>query len=78
MIYTVLIKYQLNAQCSLRTAYQETAVILKGENMIYCYCESCKHHDEDDTCRLNTITISDREMTAAGFLPQCQEYEEED
>ena len=46
--------------------------------MIYCYCESCKNHDDDDTCKLNTITVSDRELTAAGFLPQCQEYEEED
>ena len=46
--------------------------------MIYCYCESCKNHDYDDTCKLNAITISDRELTAAGFLPQCQEYEEEE
>ncbi len=45
--------------------------------MIYCYCESCKHHDDDDTCKLRAITISDRELTAAGFLPQCEEYEEE-
>lgn len=42
--------------------------------MIYCYCESCVNHDDDDTCKLNTITISDRELTAAGFLPQCQKY----
>lgn len=46
--------------------------------MIYCYCEGCKHHDEDDTCKLDTITVSDREMTAAGFMPLCQEYEEEE
>ena len=46
--------------------------------MIWCYCESCKNHDDDDTCKLNSITISDREMTAAGFLPQCEEYEEEE
>lgn len=46
--------------------------------MIYCYCESCKNHDDDDTCKRDSITISDREMTAAGFLPQCQEFEEED
>ena len=44
--------------------------------MIWCYCESCKHHVDDDTCEFSGITISDREMTAAGFLPQCQEYEE--
>ena len=47
-----------------------------GRVMIWCYCESCKNHDDDDTCKLNSITVSDREMTAAGFLPQCQEYEE--
>ena len=47
--------------------------------MIYCYCESCVNHDDDDdTCKLDTITISNRELTAAGFLPQCQEYEEDD
>ena len=46
--------------------------------MIYCYCEGCRNHDDDDTCKLDSITISDRDMTAAGFLPQCQEYEEED
>lgn len=46
--------------------------------MIWCYCESCNNHDDDDTCKLSSITISDREMTAAGFLPQCQEYEEVD
>lgn len=45
--------------------------------MIYCYCEECKHHDDDDTCKLSTITVSNREMTAAGFLPQCQEYKED-
>ena len=46
--------------------------------MIYCYCESCKNHDDDDTCKRDSITISDREITAAGFLPQCQEYEEDE
>ena len=46
--------------------------------MIWCYCESCKNHDDDDTCQLSSITISNREMTAAGLLPQCQEYEEEE
>ena len=47
-----------------------------GRVMIWCYCESCKYHGDDDTCTLNTIVVSDREMTAAGFLPQCQDYEE--
>lgn len=46
--------------------------------IIWCYCESCKNHDDDDTCKLNSITVSDRELTAAGFLPQCQEYEEQE
>lgn len=47
--------------------------------MIWCYCEECKNHDgEDDSCKLNSITVSNREMTAAGFLPLCQEYEERD
>lgn len=47
--------------------------------MIRCYCDSCVNYDaNDDTCKLNTITISDRELTVAGFLPTCQEYEEED
>ena len=49
-----------------------------GRVMIWCYCESCKNHDDDDTCKLNSITVSNREMTAAGFLPQCQEYEEQE
>lgn len=44
--------------------------------MIWCYCESCKNHDDDNTCKLDSITISDRDLTAAGFLPLCQEYEE--
>ena len=45
--------------------------------MIYCYCEDCKNHDDDDTCKLDTVTVSDRDMTAAGFLPICENYEEE-
>lgn len=44
--------------------------------MIWCYCESCKYHDDNDTCKRNTIVVSDSEMTAAGFFPQCQDYEE--
>ena len=46
--------------------------------MSWCYCDSCKNHDDDDTCKLRDVTISNRDLTAAGFLPQCQEYEEED
>ncbi len=46
--------------------------------MIWCYCESCKNHDDDDTCKLNSVTISDEEMTAAGFFQIFQEFEEKD
>lgn len=34
--------------------------------VIYCYCESCKNHDDDDNiCKLDAVTISDRDLTAA-------------
>ena len=49
----------------------------RRKRMIYCYCEDCKNHDDDDTCKLDTVTVSDRDMTAAGFLPICENYEEE-
>ena len=44
--------------------------------MIWCFCESCMNHDDDNTCSRDDITVSDRELTAAGFLPICQCYEE--
>ena len=44
--------------------------------MIWCYCESCKHNDGDGACELDSVTLSDM-LTAAGFLPVCQEYEED-
>ena len=46
--------------------------------IVWCYCESCKYHDDDDTCKKDAVVISDRDLTAAGFLPLCQEYEEEE
>ena len=50
----------------------------RKKRMIYCYCEGCKNHDDDDTCKLNSVTVSDRDLTGAGFLPICQDYEEDD
>lgn len=44
---------------------------------VVCSCEGCKHY-EDEGCELETIYISDSELTAAGFLPQCEDYEEEE
>lgn len=37
-----------------------------------CYCK----HNKDGQCDKDYITISDDEMTAAGFYPICQDYEE--
>ena len=44
---------------------------------VICTCTGCKHN-EDGGCELEAISISDRELTAAGFLPQCEDYEEEE
>lgn len=43
---------------------------------VSCYCEECKYRDEDGDCSKDWITISDEDMTAAGFLPICKDYEE--
>lgn len=43
--------------------------------MIFCECTSCEYYD-DGTCAADEITISDNDMTAAGFLPVCQNYVE--
>ena len=43
---------------------------------IRCYCTECRHN-EDGECSLDTIYI-DEPMTAAGMIPVCMEYEEED
>jgi hypothetical protein len=42
---------------------------------VRCYCEECVHND-DGYCGEAIIYISNEEMTAAGFIPQCTDYEE--
>ena len=42
--------------------------------MVNCDC-NCKYN-KDGWCDKDYITISDDEMTAAGFYPICQDYEE--
>ena len=48
-----------------------------------CCVQDCVHWSEDGGdynykggCTLDEITISDSQMTAAGFWPLCQDYEE--
>lgn len=44
-----------------------------------CYVESCKNHNSfSNTCRLKDVTISDDIMTAAGFIPKCDDYDEKE
>ena len=43
---------------------------------VSCYVKSCKYRDENGWCGKDWITVSDEEMTAAGFYPICQDYEE--
>ena len=43
--------------------------------IVRCNCEECKHN-EDGYCGLNMVYISNSEMTAAGFLAQCTDYDE--
>lgn len=43
---------------------------------VSCECVGCKYRDEDGDCTKDWITISDEDMTAAGFYPICQDYEE--
>lgn len=43
-----------------------------------CTVEDCKYHTEDDECESDWVTISDEDMTSAGFYPMCQEYEEKE
>ncbi len=43
--------------------------------MIYCNCDSCEHYD-DGACTKDDITISDDQMTGAGFVPLCTDYVE--
>lgn len=44
---------------------------------VICNCEECKHN-EDGYCGENTILISNNDLTAAGFVPLCKDYEEEE
>lgn len=41
-----------------------------------CECTDCKYNDGDGDCTSEWVTISNDTMTAAGFYPICQEYEE--
>jgi len=45
---------------------------------VSCYVKSCKYRDENGWCGKDWITVSDEEMTAAGFYPICQDYEEKE
>lgn len=42
---------------------------------VRCYCEECVNN-EDGYCDEAIIYISNEEMTAAGLIPQCTDYEE--
>lgn len=44
---------------------------------VRCHCTECKYND-GDYCDLNYVTISNEQMTAAGMLPICMDYEEDD
>lgn len=51
--------------------------------IVKCQCESCVHWSKnggdfvnEGGCTLDTITISDDNVTAAGFIPMCEEYRE--
>ena len=50
----------------------------KGECGMYviCHCEECKNN-KDGYCELDEVCISNNELTAAGFVPLCTDYEEE-
>lgn len=43
---------------------------------VICHCEECKNN-KDGYCELDEVVISNNELTAAGFLPMCEDYEEE-
>ena len=43
---------------------------------VRCYCEECVHNDEDGYCGKAIIYIFNADMSAAGFVPQCTDYEE--
>ena len=42
-----------------------------------CRVRSCRYNDLDGGCeKLYGPTITEDELTAAGFLPTCRDYEE--
>ena len=42
-----------------------------------CYVDGCRFN-KDNKCDRAYVDISDHEMTASGFYPICQSYEESD
>lgn len=44
---------------------------------VRCYCEECKNNVEGE-CDAIGICISNDELTAAGFIPRCMDYEEDE
>lgn len=42
---------------------------------VICHCEECKNN-KDGYCELDEVCISNNELTAAGFVPLCTDYEE--
>jgi len=44
---------------------------------ITCFCTDCEYCDpEYHCCEKDDITISDENMTSAGFMPLCLDYVE--
>ena len=43
---------------------------------VICHCEEC-NYNHDGHCKQDAIVISESVLTAAGFLPMCEDYEEE-
>lgn len=41
-----------------------------------CYVRSCRYNDQDGGCEKEFPVITEDELTAAGFLPMCRDYEE--
>lgn len=42
-----------------------------------CFVSSCRYNSGDGNCQYSCgPVISEDELTAAGFLPMCREYEE--
>lgn len=43
-----------------------------------CYVRSCRYNDQDGGCEKEFPVISEDILTAAGFLPMCRDYEEQE